>query len=154
MGIKQAVDSSRSDRIKARRKEEYRLKDIEVKRALRRDKREWIDKIAEESAAMGHLKGVYDAARTLCNTPTRSMDAVKDKNGKLLTMEDQVKKRWEEHFTEVLNRPEPETPALIEDHGEELDPLDSYVTREEIKNAIKETANGKAAGVDASQRRY
>ena len=55
-GIKQAVVSSRSDRIKARMKEEYRLKDVEVKRALRRDKREWIDIIAveaEESAEEG-----------------------------------------------------------------------------------------------------
>ena len=150
--IKQALDEAKSDRIKARKKEQYRLKDIEVKRALRRDKRKWMDSIAseaEESAARGHMKGVYDAAKILCNTRNRTMDAVKDKSGKLLTTEDAVKKRWEEHFCEVLNRPVPEAPAVIGDNNEELDISDAYITKEEIKRAIKETASGKAAGIDA-----
>ena len=44
------------------------------------------------------------------------MDAVKNKSGKLLTTEAEVKKRWEENFAEVLNRPVPET--LINDQVE------------------------------------
>ena len=150
--IKLAVEEAKSARIKARRKEQYRLKDTEVKRALRRDKRAWMDKIAteaEESAARGHMKGVYDAAKTLCNTRSRNMDAVKDKVGKLLTTEAEVKKRWEEHFREVLNQPAPEAPAVIEDNNEVLDISDAYITKEEIKRAIKETASGKSAGIDA-----
>ena len=150
--IKEAVDGAKSERIKTMKKQQYRLKDIEVKRALRRDKRQWIDNIAieaEKSAARGQMKGVYDAAKTLCNTRARTMDAVKDKTGKLLTTEDEVKKRWEEHFCEVLNRPVPEMPAVIDDNNEELDIDDSYITKEEIKRAIKETASGKSAGVDA-----
>ena len=150
--IKQAVEEAKSERIKSRKKAQYRLKDIEVKRALRRDKREWMDKIAteaEEAAARGHMKAVYDAAKTLCNTRPRTMDAVKDKHGKLLTTEEEVKKRWEEHFCEVLNRPVPETTAVIEDNAEELDISVAYITKDEIKLAIKETASGKSAGIDA-----
>jgi hypothetical protein len=117
--IKEAVDGAKSDRIKTMKKEQYRQKDIEVKRALRRDKREWIDNIAreaEKSAARGQMKGVYDAAKTLSNTRVRTMDAVKDKTGKLLTTEDEVKKRWEVHFCEVLNRPVPDVhlPSLLD----------------------------------------
>ena len=47
---------------------------------------------------------------------------VKDKEGKLLTKDDDIRKRWRNHFAEVLNRPVPtdqadidvmhETPAL------------------------------------------
>ena len=123
-----------------------------MKKALRKDKREWMDRIAEEaeeSAARGHMKGVYDAAKTLCNSKPRTMDAVKDKSGKLLTTEEEVKKRWEEHFCEILNRPVPETAAVIEDSNEVLEISDAYITKEEIKRAIKETASGKSAGIDA-----
>ena len=45
---------------------------------------------------------------------------MKDKEGKLLTKDDDIRKRWRNHFAEVLNRPVPtdqadvmhETPAL------------------------------------------
>ena len=151
--IKQAVDEAKSERIKNQKREQYRQKDTEVKRSIRRDKRAWIDRIAteaEESAARGHLKGVYDAAKVLCNKRARSMDAVKDKSGKLQTSEEQVKKRWEEHFREILNRPDPVTPAVIEEEdGIEFDVNTGYITKEEIISAIKEAANGKSAGIDA-----
>ena len=123
-----------------------------MKRALRRDKRKWMDNIAEEAekcAALGQMKGVYDGLKKLCNDRPRTVDAVKDKAGKLLTTEAEVKKRWEEHFCEVLNRPVPETPAVIAEPDAELDISDTYITKEEIKKAIKETASGKSAGVDA-----
>ena len=44
--LKQEVDEAKSHKIIARKKEKYQLKDIEVKRALGKDKREWIDRIA------------------------------------------------------------------------------------------------------------
>ena len=150
--IKQAVDGAKSARIKKRKQQQYREKDVEVKRALRRDKRKWMDNIAEEAekcAALGQMKGVYDGLKKLCNDRPRTVDAVKDKAGKLLTTEAEVKKRWEEHFCEVLNRPVPETPAVIAEPDAELDISDTYITKEEIKKAIKETASGKSAGVDA-----
>ena len=56
--IKQAVDGAKSARIKKRKQQEYREKDVEVKRALRRDKRKWMDNIAEEAekcAALGQM---------------------------------------------------------------------------------------------------
>ena len=88
------------------------------------------------------MKGVYGATNELSNTPNRSMDAVKDKDGKLLTTEEQVKKRREEHFSEVLNRAVPETQAVIEEAMDrELDIM-MGVYHEGV-------ANGKSAGVDA-----
>ena len=38
---------------------------------------------------------------------------------------------------------------MIEENNEELDISDAYITKEEIKGAIKETASGKSAGIDA-----
>ena len=47
--IKQAVDGAKSARIKERKKQQHREKDVEVKRSIRRDKRKWMDNIAAEA---------------------------------------------------------------------------------------------------------
>ena len=57
--------------------------------------------------------GVYEATKTLCNSQQKSSNAVKDQNGRLLITEKEVMERWKEHFTEVFNRPEPESNANI-----------------------------------------
>lgn len=71
------------------------------------------------------------------------------REGKLLSREDEVRKRWQEHFMEVPNRPDPETVAEVvgnSDINEEIE--EGPVTKLEIKNAIKDMKNGKAAGID------
>ena len=40
---------------------------------------------------------------------------VKNKEGKLLTKEGKVEARWQEHFTEVLNRPLPKVATEVEE---------------------------------------
>ena len=98
------------------------------------------------------MKGVYGATNELRDTPNRSMDAVKNKDGEFLTIttEHETKKRWEEHFGDILNRPVPETPAVIEKAiNGELDIMMEYITKEEIQSTIRELASGKSAGVDA-----
>ena len=129
-----------------------------MKQALRNDKRDWIDRItikAEASAAHGHMEGVYGATNQLRNTPNRSLDAVKDKDGKLLTTEEHVMKRSEEHFSDILDRPLPETPADIEEAMDgELDITTEYITMEKIKSTIREVASGKPQELMQSQQKY
>ena len=57
--------------------------------------------------------------------------------------------RWKEHFTEVLNRPEPETEAEVITEGvEEIEVSIEYLSKEEIGEAIDDLKNNKAAGPD------
>ena len=115
--LKNKIDSTRSERIKDRLREQYRTKDKEIKKSLRRDKRSWVNSIAQEAesaASQGQMKGVYDATRKLCNEGPRKVGTIKNKEGKVITKEDDIKERWREHFTEVLNRPNPEITANIE----------------------------------------
>ena len=70
-----------------------------VKRCLRKDKREWADNIAKEAVNGANLgKGIYDATRKLSNDRPRNITMVKDKESKLLTKDDDIRKRWRNHF--------------------------------------------------------
>ena len=71
-------------------------KDELVKRSLRRDKKEWandISKEAESAANVGNMKGVYNATRKLCNDRPKNVTMVKDIEGRLLTKDDEIRKR-------------------------------------------------------------
>ena len=87
--------------------------------------------------------------RTLCGRrQTTSAVPIKDKSGKLLTTEEEIDKRWKEHFEEVLNRPDPPTPASISEPETELNVDIEPPSKPEIKAAIKTLKNGKAPGGD------
>ena len=150
--MKRMVDGAKSSRQKALKKEEYQRLDKEVNSSLRKDKREWANNIAQEAedaARQGQMKGVHEATRKLCNERPKRVDMVKDREGKLLSKEDEVRKRWQEHFMEVLNRPDPETVAEVVDDSDNNKEIEQGpVTKLEIKNAIKDMKNGKAAGID------
>ena len=49
---------------------------------------------------------------------------------------------------EVLNRPDPETVAEVVDDSDINEEIEGPVTRLEIKHAIKDMKNGKAAVID------
>ena len=60
---------------------------------------------------------------------------VKDKDGNLLTKDDEIRKRWGKHFDEVLNRPAPSSVADIDEETECIDDIET-ITRAEIRNAM------------------
>ena len=73
---------------------------------------------------------------------------MKDKNGNVLTSQEEQKKRWEENFKELYNRPPPENPPLIEPAEEDLDIDLEPPSTDEIKTSSKKLRNNKAAGPD------
>ena len=57
--------------------------------------------------------------------------------------------RWKEHFNEILNRPEPEDPAVID--TSDIEPVDVDTTpirKGEIKTALDEMKINKSPGPD------
>ena len=84
------------------------------------------------------VKGVRDGYQARTNL-------VKDKDGKMLINEEEIKERWKEYFSELLNRPDPRNP--LEDQEANHEALVD-ITEDEIIAAIKHLKNNKAAGVD------
>ena len=150
--LKKKREQAKSERRKTMLANEYKEKDKEVKRSMRHDKREWMENIArdaEENAHNGNMKGVYDATRKLCNVCPKGSGAVRNKEGRILTREDEVLQRWKEHFEEILNREEPETIAEVDTETPVIDDISSdYITKEEIYQAVQYLKNGKTPGDD------
>ncbi|CAH8544655.1 unnamed protein product [Schistosoma intercalatum] len=74
--------------------------------------------------------------------------SVKDKEGRKITEIQQQRNRWVEYFEELLNWPAPMNPPDIETAHTYL-PIDvNPSTTEEIRMAVRQIKNGKAAGSD------
>nr|KAG5686182.1 hypothetical protein BaRGS_012400 [Batillaria attramentaria] len=148
---KTALNTSRTRRAKAKAQEEYTAADREVKRSTRKDKRDYIDNLAnqaEEAAGKGNLKDLYQVTKKLAGKFQQTDKPVKDKNGHPLTTTEEQLKRWAEHFRELLNRPVPETPPDIPPAETELPINCDKPSKAEIRKAIMTLRNGKAAGPD------
>ena len=132
--------------------DKYRCKDKEVKKSMRQDKRKWVDHLAmeaEEAAHNGRMKEVYDITKTLSNDKRKTTNTVKDKCGNLITEGLARRKRWKEHFEEILNRHIPDDPVT----DVEIDPIINEIstdpiTKAEIRTALRKMKNGKAGGKD------
>lgn len=74
---------------------------------------------------------------------------IKDKEGNILSTEHEPALRWVQHFSEVLNCPEPDDPANPPP-AEDLPTIDtSLPTHEEVRRAIQVMKSGKAASLDS-----
>ena len=83
----------------------------EVRKSRGRDKRKHLDELAmqaEEAAAQGNMKGVYDATRKLAARYKQTDKPIKNEQVKTMTTTEEELERWAGHFNELLNRPAPE----------------------------------------------
>ena len=145
------LNTSRTKAAKAKAQTEYRTADGEVKRSIRKDKRDYIENLAsqaEEAAGQGNLKDPYLVTKKLSCKFQHTDKPVKDKDGNPQTTTKEQLKRWAEHFRELLNRPTPETPPDIPPAETELPVSCDKPTKAEIKKAIMTLRSGKAAGPD------
>ena len=145
------LNSSRTRAAKARAQEVYTAADREVKRSIKKDKRDYIDDLArqaETAAGLGNLRDLYLVTRKLTGKFQQTDKPVMDKNGNPLTTTNEQLKRWAEHFRELLNRPTPDSLPDIPPAETELPISCDKPSKTEIKKAIMTLKSGKAAGPD------
>ena len=82
---------------------------------------------------------------------TRMEEKIKDMNGRLLKGDD-ARKRWADHFENLLNVVEDRRAEIIAVAGVQVPMMEveneSEITKEEVERALRETKTGKAPGVD------
>ena len=127
---------------------EYEAARNEAERVKTRAKREAWERLGNEleDDMQGTKKLVYSIAKSYRRKDESGVNTIKNKEGELLTEEDEVDERWKEYFSELLNPAEVERPI-----DEEVTPRtepNSLITTNEIKDAIKLMKNGKSPGSD------
>jgi hypothetical protein len=92
---------------------------------------------------------VYEVTRVLCNEGRSTGNVVKDKDGRVLTSQEERKKRWKEHFHDVLNRLQPSYPLENGDEADVMVETDIMpIQKDEIIKAFNRIKNGKYRGID------
>ena len=149
---KAALNNSRTRAEKVKAQTQYREANKKVKTSIKKDKKKHIETLAveaEEAAKYGNMKDLYAITKKLSGKTSKPQRPVKDKEGKPITGEEGQKRRWMEHFEDLLNRPAPQDTPHIQQADRDLEMDLSTPTRGEIRKAIKKLRNGKAAGPDS-----
>ena len=148
---KEKINNTRSERLKEKHRSFYSELNKQVKRMTRADKKDYIEKLAdeaEEAAGRNDLKTLYKINKQLNNGFKNCDVPVKNKNGMVIEKEAEKLQRWKEHFESVLNRPDPPHLADIQPADTDLDICTDPPSLEEVTAAIKAMKSGKAPGTD------
>lgn len=151
--IHDKVHSTKSERRKSKLRLEYKMKDREVKRRAREDKRFWLEQMgneAEKYSENGRTRELYQTTKKITNKRRRQVATVKNKRGEIIKDQNARLERWAEHFEEVLVREAPVNP--IEENEVETDEISEMDTTEikeaEVRQALRKTKSGRTPGTD------
>eukprot|EP00795_Rhopilema_esculentum_P010044 gene10044-biopygen12706 len=130
-----------------------RLNRNELRERIRQLKNQWFYERAVEAERYAQSKNhleFYATVNKVYGPRSKSTHPIRSKDGDLLTSSTDIKKRWVEHFDELLNQPTDDDDSLI-DEIEQLpidNSLDLPLTEEELDTALKNTKLGKSPGPD------
>ena len=125
----------------------------EVRKALRADKRAWLERKGQEVqsfADRGNLKEVFGASQQICRNWSPQLTKLVSSTGVNLRTKEERLERWTEHFSQLLN---PSTSSCStrldpEEAAESLSIDLSPIRFEEVLEAVRRLKNGKASGPD------
>lgn len=112
--IKAKMLCTKSPRFLERIQEAYREKGRQVKKSAKRDKRTFVEYMAdkaEQAAARGEMSTIYNITKKLSRKYTSKSASVKDKDRNILKPDQEQTARWAQHFREVLNCTAPDSSA-------------------------------------------
>ena len=92
------------------------------------------------------MKDLYDITKKLAGKYTRTNNQVKDKEGNILTRENEQLQQCVDHFSELFNRLPPTETSSIPEAPSELELNCERPFKEEIIKSIKKLKSGKASG--------
>ena len=127
--------------------EDYKVAKKEAKRVVKEAKEaDWVrcGKQLQENF-LKNRRAFWKTVKEKEST-SRLKARIEGKDGKLLTDTVEVKKRWMEHFSELLEGDGGEVDMVLEEREIE-EGLSEEITEEEIRRAIARLKKGKAAGV-------
>ena len=138
--VKETLNRSGTRAKKEEARIRYSVVNKDVKRSIRNDRRNFVEDLArqtEEASCRGYAKELYSITKKLAGDRKIPDRPVRDKSGKLLTGQEEQRKRWTEHFRELLNRPPPSEMPDIQPADTPLQVNENRPSEAEIKRAIR-----------------
>ena len=148
---KGAINNSRMRAAKAIAYVEYPEANRAVKNSIKTNKENVIEDLAEkaeDASAQENMKQLYDITRQLAGKYKHTDRFIKDKNGNVLTSDEDPLKGWREHSEELLTRPPPQNPPDIAPAEEVLQIHCERPSKVEIEKAIHHMKRGRDSGPD------
>ena len=126
----------------------YKQKSREIKRNIRKDKKKFIEdqcKVMESLHAKNKDRQLFKKVQEMTREFQPSLKVIKNKQGEVLTENEQILGRWREYCSEMYSEPQmsdaPEQEVEVDE--KEPEPL-----IEEVRWALKEISDGKSPGCD------
>ena len=123
-----------------------------LRRLIRGPKNEWFRRRAEKAERYSQAKNhreFYSTLNVVYGPGSRSIHPLKSKDGKLLTAPDEIKDRWVEHFTDLLNQPMDIGLSIVDDFQlPVIESLSLPIEGQELDQALRNTQLGKSPGPD------
>ena len=139
--------------------ERYKVVRNEVKRAVRRAKKEadvrWGEKLVEDFSS--NKKMFWREVKRTRKGPEVKEECVKDRNGQVLSESEEVCERWREYFDGLLNVSESGQAEITARPGMNVrifEKANADVSVSEVLGAVSRLKGGKASGLDEVKAEY
>ncbi|KAK3553628.1 hypothetical protein QTP70_006272 [Hemibagrus guttatus] len=129
-------------------RQEYKELQHRVKREVSKAKQKAYDELYTRLDTREGEKDLYRLARQRDRDgkDVQQVRVIKDRDGRVLTSEESVQRRWKEHFEELMNE-ENEREKRVEGVNSVEQKVDK-IRKDEVRKALKRMKSGKAVGPD------
>ncbi|MCJ8729510.1 hypothetical protein PDJAM_G00107270 [Pangasius djambal] len=129
-------------------RQEYKELQRRVKREVSKAKQEAYDELYTRLDTREGQKDLYWLARQRDRDgkDVQQVRVIKDRDGRVLTSEESVQRRWKEYFEELMNE-ENEREKRVEEVTSVEQKVDQ-IRKDEVRKALKRMKSGKAVGPD------
>ncbi|GFR86316.1 endonuclease-reverse transcriptase [Elysia marginata] len=132
--------------------ENYQLANKAVRKKMKKAKEKWIEDQCvsiEQGMSSGKLKQAFSTLKMLTKTFQPKVNLVADKEGRLLTDDEDIMQRWSEYCSDMYNyelQPDLSILSATRDPPETDD--SPPIQKSEVEAAVKSMKLGKAPGLD------
>ncbi|KAK3512233.1 hypothetical protein QTP70_001094 [Hemibagrus guttatus] len=129
-------------------RQEYKELQRRVKREVSKAKQKAYDELYTRLDTRGGEKDLYRLAmqRDRDGKDVQQVRVIKDRDGRVLTIEESVQRRWKEYFEELMNE-ENEREKRVEGVNSVEQKVDK-IRKDEVRKALMRMKSGKAVGPD------
>ena len=145
----EAIKIAQDRRLAKNKKDLIKVRKLttEFQRQVRKDKENYLNcecQELEENNKKGKTRDLFKKIREITGKFISKLGGLKNKKGKNLTEDSEIKQRWRE-YTEDLYKRDDSSTEIFEEKDFECEPT---VTESEVRWAISELSNQKSPGVD------